>query len=98
MSINTAILPQRPDDWRTDLRKKAWSVLGFAAAATMTLAVAVGTHVARPLLAHMYDHAYTIIGLGLFDAAMFVHSLFTGLLVTGISFIVFELKVSEKSA
>ena len=48
----------------------------------------------RPLARHLADHGYTMIGLGLFDASCFVHSLFCGLMVSGISFIVFEFKVS----
>jgi hypothetical protein len=42
------------------------------------------------------EHAYTILGLGMFDAAMFTHSLFTGLMVTGISWFVFEWKVQPE--
>jgi hypothetical protein len=51
---------------------------------------------ARPLASHLQDHIYSILGFGLFDAACFTHSLFTGLMVTGISFLVFEFKVSEE--
>jgi hypothetical protein len=47
-------------------------------------------------LGHLREHGYSIVGLGLFDSAMFVHSLFTGLLVTGISLIVFEWKVTDE--
>jgi len=46
--------------------------------------------------AHIVEHGYSIIGLGLFDSAMFVHSVFTGLLVTGISFLAFEWKVAAE--
>ncbi len=49
----------------------------------------------RPLARHLTDHFYSIAGLGCIDAAAFVHSLFAGLIVTGISFIVFEWKVGE---
>jgi hypothetical protein len=34
-------------------------------------------------------------GLGFIDAAAFVHSLFAGLFVTGITFLLFEWKVSD---
>jgi len=51
---------------------------------------------ARPVIDHLRDHIYTIIGFGMFDAAMFVHSLYTGLWVGGILFGVFEWKVSDE--
>lgn len=50
---------------------------------------------AKPAVRHLQENAYSIIGFGMFDAAMFVHSLFTGLMITGISWIVFEWKVQE---
>ena len=50
---------------------------------------------ARPTVGHLRDHAYGILGLGCIDAAAFVHSTFTGLLVTGVSFLVFEWKVQS---
>lgn len=50
---------------------------------------------ARPVVGHIREHAYGIIGLGCIDAAAFVHSTFTGLLVTGVSFLVFEWKVRD---
>jgi hypothetical protein len=53
-----------------------------------------GVPVARQ---HIADHGYSIIGLGLFDAAMFTHSVFTGLLVSGLSFLAFEWKVEGSS-
>ena len=49
----------------------------------------------RPLRRHLADHAYTLLGFGCISAASFVHSVFTGLLVTGILFLVFEFKVGE---
>lgn len=52
----------------------------------------------RPSLKAVTDNFYDICGFGLFDAAMFVHSNFTGLMVTGISFIVFGWKVHEDDA
>jgi hypothetical protein len=50
---------------------------------------------ARPVVGHIREHLYGICGLACIDAAAFVHSTFTGLLVTGISFLVFEWKVNE---
>lgn len=46
--------------------------------------------------AHVTDHGYSIVGLALVDAAMFTHSVFTGLLVTGLSFLAFEWKVASE--
>jgi len=51
---------------------------------------------ARPVASHLSDHAYSILGIGFIDAAAFTHSAFTGLLVTGVSFLVFEWKVSAE--
>jgi len=48
-----------------------------------------------PAASHILDHAYTILGLGAFCAAGYVHSVFTGLILTGCAFLVFEWKVSE---
>jgi len=50
---------------------------------------------AIPVLGHIREHGYSITGLGCMSGAAFVHSLFSGLLVTGILFLVFEWKVSE---
>lgn len=71
---------------------------GRGAMATAAAAVAATGRVLRakatPAVAHVQEHAYTLIGFGLIDAAVFTHSLFAGLLVTGISWIVFEWKVT----
>ncbi len=48
-----------------------------------------------PISRHLADHAYTIAGFGCISAASFVHSVFTGLLTTGILLLVFEFKVGE---
>ncbi len=50
---------------------------------------------AAPVASHLRDHGYSIAGLGCVSGAAFVHSIFSGLLVTGILFLVFEWKVSE---
>jgi predicted phage tail protein len=44
---------------------------------------------------HIRDHVYTIFGFTCIDAAFFTHSLFSGLLATGISWFLFEWKVSD---
>jgi len=76
-----------PDTWT----KRAWAVgRAVLAAAGMTArkrAVAVR--------AHMIDHIYTWLAMGFIDAAAYVHSLFSGLLVTGVLWFLFEMKVGE---
>lgn len=49
----------------------------------------------RPLRAHFADHLYTLCGFSFISASSFVHSLYTGLLITGILLLVLEWKVSE---
>jgi hypothetical protein len=44
-------------------------------------------------LRHLRDHAYAFIGLGSLSAAGFVHSLFTGLIVMGVAWLVLEFKI-----
>lgn len=68
---------------KKSLREYSRSVLGATKARS------------RPIRGHIADHAYTWAGFGCIDAASFVHSVFTGLLVTGILFLVFEFKVSD---
>lgn len=63
---------------------------GFAVGAAAALARSA------PAAQHVRENAYTIAGLGFIDGAMFAHSVFTGLLVTGISFFVFEFKTSKE--
>lgn len=45
--------------------------------------------------AHLVDHAYSWLAMGFVDAAAYVHSVFSGLLVTGILFLLFELKIGD---
>lgn len=78
--------PPRLPTWR-----RIAALAGLFLAATVTV---MKTN-ARPAVNHLKIHAYGIIGLAFIDAAAFVHSSFTGLLVTGVSFLVFEWKVSE---
>lgn len=49
----------------------------------------------RATLGHVRDHACDILGFSFIDAACFTHSVFTGLLVTGISWFAYGWKVSE---
>jgi hypothetical protein len=49
---------------------------------------------ARPAVGHLAAHGYSLIGLGFISAAAYTHSLFAGLLVSGIAFILFEWKAS----
>lgn len=74
------------------LRRK----LGDLSATAMAAGVGVAMARSAPAAQHVSEHAYTIAGLGLIDGAMFVHSVFTGLLVTGLSFFVFEFKTSKE--
>ena len=48
-----------------------------------------------PIRRNISDHLFTIAGFGCISAASFIHSVFTGLLTTGILFLVFEFKVSD---
>jgi hypothetical protein len=75
--------------------RRLWRVLSGALLAAVTVGATVVRTNSRPLARHLMDHAYGILGLGCIDAAAFVHSPFTGLLVTGISLLVFEWKVSD---
>lgn len=59
------------------------------------LMIAVGTNT-RPARKHIRDHGYTFGGFSFISGASFLHSAFTGLLVTGILLLVFEWKVSDE--
>jgi hypothetical protein len=72
----------------------AAAAIGTAARAVVSVAKARTV----PAVAHLREHAYSIISFGLIDAAMFLHSEFTGLIVTGVSFAVFEWKVQGDGA
>ena len=48
-----------------------------------------------PVKQHVADHGFSWAAMGFVDAACFVHSTFTGLLVTGILLFLFELKIGE---
>lgn len=70
---------------------------GVAVAAAASMAVlGVARAKAAPAVSHIREHGYSIMGFGLVDAASFTHSVFTGLLVSGISLFVFEWKVQPE--
>ena len=70
-------------------------IVGAALAVTLKVALpALKTHT-RPLANHIREHLYTIAGFGFVSAAAFTHSVFSGLLVTGLLFLVFEWKVND---
>lgn len=50
----------------------------------------------RPARGHFRDHAYTWAGFGFISVASFLHSPFTGFLVTGILMLVFEWKAADR--
>ena len=50
---------------------------------------------AAPVTGHLRDHGYSVCGLGCIAGAAFIHSVFSGFLVIGVLFLVFEWKVSE---
>jgi hypothetical protein len=70
---------------------RVWRVVRSALSGTLSAAHAR----VRPVVGHVVEHFYSLAGLGCISAAGFVHSTFTGLLVTGLMFLVFEWKVSE---
>lgn len=78
------------------LTRRATRTAGAAMATAVRSVASAAKARTVPAAKHVQEHAYSIIGLGMFDAAMFVHSVFTGLLVTGISFLVFEWKVTPE--
>lgn len=74
---------------------QAWRRLLTVAGTVLVVALPELHKHARPVARHLREHLYGICGLACIDAAAFVHSTFTGLLVTGISFLLFEWKVNE---
>jgi hypothetical protein len=62
--------------------------------ALQALLVVAGAH-SRPIRSNLVDHGYTLLGFGCISGASFLHSAFTGLLVTGILLLIFEWKVSD---
>jgi len=71
--------------------EKARRALGIAMHTVLTAVSAQS----RPARAHIRDHAYTWAGFAFISGASFLHSPFTGLLVTGILALIFEWKVGE---
>jgi hypothetical protein len=88
--VTTQTLPARPP-----FTVRARAALYAALSTTLSVLGPNLRATSRATRSHLQDHIYTICGLGLISAAAFVHSTFTGLLVTGIMFLVFEWKVSE---
>lgn len=60
----------------------------------VSIAGNVGRAKAKPTARHLHEHAYSICGFGFISAAAFTHSVFAGLLVMGISFFLYEWKVT----
>jgi methionine synthase I (cobalamin-dependent) len=81
---------RRAERWRAR-RQRIYRATAAVWGAGVT---AIGTRT-RPALAHLREHGYSICGLGCIAGAAFVHSIFSGLLVLGILFLVFEWKVSD---
>jgi hypothetical protein len=88
--MSTATLPQA-DGRGARLARRAMAVLFMA----VSVAGSVGRARAVPTASHLRDHAYSIAGFGFISAAAFYHSTFAGLLVLGLSFFIYEWKVSE---
>jgi hypothetical protein len=71
--------------------RKAAVALGIAC--TMVLGVVKAR--SAPALRNAREHGYTLGGFGCISAASFLHSTFTGLIVTGVLFLIFEWKVGD---
>lgn len=80
--------------WLQDAEKLAGKV-GRWARKSLQAASTVIRASNRPVAQHLVDHAYSFVGIGCISAAFFVHSTFSGLLVTGILCLVFEWKVGD---
>lgn len=90
--MTTQTLPQPRSQSRGE---RIWrQVLGGLFVA-VTIAGNVGRAQAKPTARHLREHAYSICGLAFICAAAYTHSVFTGLLVTGIAFFAYEWKVSD---
>lgn len=81
--------------WRPGPLGRALGRAAALGAAAVRAAVGVAGATARPALAQLRDHGYSLAAAGFFDAAGYVHSVFAGLVTTGLSLMVFEWKVSE---
>jgi hypothetical protein len=101
----TAVIGEDGRVWRPEsalrrglrrLRGRAAGTAAVTVASAARAALGVAKAKAQPAVAHVREHAYSIMGFATVDAAMFTHSLFTGLLVTGISLFVFEWKVTPE--
>jgi hypothetical protein len=88
--VTTVTLPQQEPLGRRFRRVMA--VMG----GTLLMLLPEARKRSKPAGVHIRDNGYSILGLGCISAAAFVHSPFTGLLVLGIAFLIFEWKVSEE--
>ena len=82
-------LPSRNSRWGGALRPRASGRLA-----------AVGAALRRPASVardHILEHGYFFAAAGCADAAGFVHSTFTGLLVTAGTFLAIEWRVSKRA-
>jgi hypothetical protein len=76
---------------RTDRYARLRRFARESAARTVRTISATG----RASLSSLSDHGLSLCAMGLIDSACFVHSLFTGLLVTGILLFLFEMKIGD---
>ena len=90
MTTHQDVLGLPKSDWREKVHKAL-------AAALYTTLSAVGAKT-RPTVQHFRTQLYTWAGFCFISAASFYHSIFTGLLVTGIGWFVFEWKVSDNDS
>ncbi len=77
------------------LSRRLWAVLGVVMSVLPAGAKILRTK-SRPAVSQIAEHAYSIIGFGFVDLAFFHFGMFWGPLATGVSFILFEWKVSEE--
>lgn len=82
---------REPSRWPARWRK----LRAVAGAVTGVTLDAVKQHT-RPVASQLRENLYSVMGFGCIDACAFKHSVFTGLLVTGLMFLVFEWKVSDE--
>jgi len=91
-AIPLMAVPEQPESTRLDRAARRFARAGRAGA---VLAARVLGARSRAGIGALREHLYAACGLGAFTAAGFVHSTFTGLLVLGASFLVFEFKTER---
>lgn len=93
--MTTVALP--PVEERQPSRWPArWRKLKAVAGAVTGVVLEAAKQRAKPVAGQLRDNLYSVLGFGFIDSCAFLHSLFTGLLVTGLMFLVFEWKVSDE--